>query len=88
MCIQALQNMLCIDMHPKSEENYVPTQEILPNTSDSIVHGLLREEWINLLREIIRNVDSDNVGAVSRGEFIGCLQVKYNHVSLTMEKKI
>ncbi|OQR94538.1 hypothetical protein ACHHYP_01133 [Achlya hypogyna] len=50
------------------------TREIVPGDIDCLFHGLLRDEFESLMREILRHIDLDNIGSVSRAEFLSCLQ--------------
>ncbi|RHY24550.1 hypothetical protein DYB25_011113 [Aphanomyces astaci] len=52
------------------------SKELVVETSNSLSHGLLREEFESLLREILHNIDIDNTGTLTRADFMGCLQVK------------
>ncbi|ETW00398.1 hypothetical protein H310_07036 [Aphanomyces invadans] len=50
------------------------SKEVIVATPHSLSHGLLRDEFESLLREILHNIDTDNTGSLSRTEFMGCLQ--------------
>ncbi|RQM22822.1 hypothetical protein B5M09_001262 [Aphanomyces astaci] len=50
------------------------SKELVVETSNSLSHGLLREEFESLLREILHNIDIDNTGTLTRADFMGCLQ--------------
>ncbi|KAF0683502.1 Aste57867_24454 [Aphanomyces stellatus] len=60
----------------KNIESYDATKakEVVVENANSLSHGLLREEFESLLREILHHIDTDNTGSLSRAEFMGCLQ--------------
>ncbi|KAH9136736.1 hypothetical protein LEN26_006027 [Aphanomyces euteiches] len=50
------------------------SKEVIVKSSNCLCHGLLREEFESMLREILHHSDADNSGTISRTELVNCLQ--------------